>query len=100
MGELEPFDIGYSPAQPSFFIWADSPEDGLRYLDCNRSCKETLKLLLTFIKENNVKYVVLDSVKIVLGYDGSYTDNQFVAQFILMLKTVRVHSYWLHHLFN
>lgn len=80
---LEPGDPEFKPDLPSFFVWAESPADGIERWTATPA---KVDQLIDFVKNNNVKYVVIDSVKTILGFDQPYTDNQVAAQFIVMLK--------------
>lgn len=82
-GELEPGEEGYVDGAPSFFIWAESPEDGQKAWTATAA---GIAQLIEFCKTNDVRYIVIDSIKTVTGPIGGYTDNNVVAQFLVMLK--------------
>ena len=83
-GELMPGEAGYVDGAPSFFVWAESPEDGKKAWTATPA---NIAQLIEFCRDNRVLYVVMDSVKTVMGPIGGYTDNQVVAQFLTMLKS-------------
>ena len=83
-GELEPDEEGYVEGAPAFFIWAENPEDGIKAWTATPA---NIARLIEFCRENNVLYVVMDSVKTIMGEGVSYTDNTVVAQFVVMLKS-------------
>jgi len=82
-GELDPGDEGYLEGAPAFFIWGESPEDGRKAWTATPA---NIAQLIEFCRENSVLYIVMDSVKTVMGPIGGYTDNQVVASFLTMLK--------------
>lgn len=83
-GESEPGDVGYIEGAPAFFIWAESPEDGIKAWTAT---PPNIAHLIEFVRDNNVRYIVMDSVKTIMGEGVSYTDNTVVAQFLIMLKS-------------
>lgn len=83
-GQLMEGDEGYVEGAPSFFVWGESPEDGLTAWTATPA---NIAQLIEFCRENDVSYIVMDSVKTIMGPVGGYTDNQVVAQFMTMLKS-------------